>query len=161
MGLAVRATTGLMAAVTLLTACSTTTGDRASRATTTTTLATGSTLSTSSSSSTTTAPPATPPSGPTTTWPASSPEGHALALYAAWASGDRAAATRVAEPAAVEALFARPWQAGDGWDFAGCSGAAGSVICTWGRPAGQQLLLRVQNSIGALPVTVSEVRFQP
>ena len=93
-----------------------------------------------------------------TTTAASSPEGHARALYEAWSSGDPAAAERVAQPEAVATLFARPWQAGDGWTFAECSGAAGSVICAWERPSGQQVLFRVRNVV---PVTVSEVRFQP
>ena len=98
---------------------------------------------------------------PTTTSAAASPESFAEALYAAWTKGDRAAAEQVAQPAAVTALFARPWQASDGWAFAECSGAAGSIICRWRRPAGQELLLRVQNRTGGLPVTVTEVRFQP
>jgi hypothetical protein len=97
---------------------------------------------------------------PATTSPASSPEGYAKALFAAWTRGDRAAAARVAQPAAVAALFARPWHADDGWSFADCSGAAGSVICMWQRPAGQ-LLFRVQNVTGGVPVSVAEVRFQP
>ena len=101
------------------------------------------------------------PSRPATTAPAaSSPEGHAKALYEAWTRGDRAAAETVAEPEAVAALFARPWQAGDGWSFSECSGAAGSIICTWERPSGR-LLFRVQNVTGGVPVTVSDVRFQP
>lgn len=99
-------------------------------------------------------------SRPTTTTPASSPEGHANALYEAWTRGDRAAAEKVARPEAVSGLFARRWQAADGWSFVECSGAAGSIICTWQRPAGQ-LLLRVQNVTGGVPVTVTDVRFQP
>lgn len=87
--------------------------------------------------------------------------GRAQALYAAWMSGDRAAAAAVAQPAAVTTLFARPWQAGDGWSFSECTGAAGSVICTWRRPGGQQVLFRVQNATGGVPVTVAEVRFDP
>ncbi len=121
-----------------------------------------STTSSSSSSSTTSLPPSTTsPSPPTTTAPAATPESYAQALYTAWTRGDRAAAERVAEPEAVSALFSRQWQAGDGWSFAECTGAAGSIICTWERPAGQQLLMRVQNRTGGLPLTVSEVRFQP
>lgn len=100
-------------------------------------------------------------SRPTTSSPASSPAGFARLLYEAWTQGDRVAAGKVAQPEAVSALFARPWQAGDGWTFAECSGAAGSVICVWQRPGGQQVLFRVQNVTGGLPVTVSEVRFQP
>ncbi len=100
------------------------------------------------------------PAGPATTSPASSPEGHAKALYEAWARGDRAAAAAVAEPRAVDALFARQWRQGDGWSFVDCSGAAGSVICTW-RGAPGQVLFRVQNVTGGVPVAVSDVRFQP
>lgn len=93
-----------------------------------------------------------------TTVPATS-ESYAEALYVAWTKGDRAAAAKVAQPQAVTDLFARPWQAGEGWSFAECSGAAGSIICTWRRPSGQQVLFRVQT--GGRSVTVSEVRFQP
>jgi len=70
---------------------------------------------------------------------------------------DRVAAGRVAEAEAVTTLFGRRWQASDGWSFAECSGAAGSFICTWARPGGQQVLFRVQNA----PAMVAEVRFQP
>ncbi len=90
-----------------------------------------------------------------------SPEAFAKALYAAWTAGDRAAAAKVAEAAAVDALFARRWQAADGWAFVDCNGAAGSVICTWRRPAGEQLLMRVRNLTGGEPVIAAEVRFQP
>ena len=76
-------------------------------------------------------------------------------------AGDRAGAASAARPEAVTALFARPWQAADGWTFAECTGAAGSVICTWRRPAGQEVLFRVQNATGGTPVTVAEVRFDP
>jgi hypothetical protein len=114
------------------------------------------------STATTTTVPAAPgaTSGPTTTSPASSPEGHAKALFDAWTRGDRAAAEAVAAPEAVAALFARPWQPADGWTFVGCTGAAGSIICTWQRPSGQ-LMLRVQSMTGGVPVMVSDVRFQP
>ena len=128
------------------------------RGTTTTPAPASTTTSTASPSSTTVATTTTTAARPTTTAPVSSPEGHARALYAAWASGDRAAAQTVAAPDAAATLFARPWQESDGWTFSECSGAAGSVICTWQRPGGQQLLFRVQN---VQPVTVSEVRFQP
>lgn len=92
---------------------------------------------------------------PATTAPSS--EGAAKSLYEAWTKGDRTAAARVAEPAAVTALFARAWQAADGWAFSECNGAAGSLICTWSRPGGQQLMMRVLNAVAR----VSEVRFQP
>ena len=153
---------GAVAAVAALSSCSSGTDRRASPDTVSTTTLDTSTTSTSPlSSTTTTVAPTTVTSRPTTTAPAASPEGYAQALYAAWAAGDRAAAGRVAQPEAVTTLFARPWQASDGWSFSECSGAAGSVICTWRRPSGQQVLFRVQNRTGGLPVTVSEVRFQP
>lgn len=97
-------------------------------------------------------------SRPTTALPGLSPEASAKALYDAWASGDRAAAERVAQPEAVNTLFTRRWQAGDGWAFAECSGAAGSTICTWQR-TGSQLMLRVQNATSGQ--AVAEVRFAP
>jgi hypothetical protein len=112
--------------------------------------------STTSSSTTTALPASTVTSRPATTT-ALSPEAAAKALFDAWTKADRAGAARVAQPAAVTALFARTWQPGDGWAFSECTGAAGSLICTWVRPGGQQVLFRVQNA----PATVAEVRFQP
>lgn len=150
--------TGLVALLALLPACSDATGDRASGS-----AATAVTTSTSAPAqpSTTTAPSSTLPARSTTTAPASTPEGHARALYQAWTAGDRAAAEKVADAEAVNTLFARQWSTGDGWTFLECSGAAGSVICAWERPTGQQLLMRVRNATGGLPVAVAEVRFEP
>jgi hypothetical protein len=122
---------------------------------------TSSSSSSSSSSTTTPVPTSTATSRPVTTVASLSPEGYAHALFAAWTKNDVAAAQKVAQPEAVTALFARPWQAGDGWSFAECSGAAGSLICTWQRPSGQQVLFRVRNVTGGLPAAVLEVRFQP
>ncbi len=146
--------------VAVASACSGDSGTPASPAAPTT-VATGASSSTSLPTTTTTVTTTAAPSRPATTEPAaSSPEGHAKALYEAWTRGDRAAAATVAEPEAVAALFARQWQAGDGWSFSECSGATGSIICVWERPSGR-LLLRVQNVTGGVPVTVSDVRFQP
>lgn len=125
-----------------------------------TTVATSTTPPPPSTTTTTVVPTTSAPPRPATTSPASSPEGHAKALYEAWARGDRAAAAAVAEPRAVDALFARQWRQGDGWSFVDCSGAAGSVICTWQGRTGK-LLLRVQSVTGGVPVAVSDVRFQP
>ena len=125
----------------------------------TTTVDVSTTSSSSSTSTTVVVASTTVTTRPTATSVAASPESYAEALYAAWTTGDRAAAEKVAQPQAVTDLFARPWRATDGWSFAECSGAAGSVICTWRRPAGQQLLLRVQT--GGRAVTVAEIRFQP
>lgn len=109
------------------------------------------------SSTTTTVGPTTSVTSPPPATTSSSPEVAAKALYEAWTRGDRVAAARVAQPAAVTALFDRTWQAGDGWAFGECTGAAGSLVCTWLRTGGQQLLMRAQNA----PASVAEVRFQP
>ena len=122
----------------------------------TTTVKAGSTSTSSPSTSTSVGPSTTVAARPSTT-AAPSPESAAKALYDAWTRGDRAAAGRVAQPAAVTALFARTWQAADGWAFRECTGAAGSLICGWQRTGNQQLLMRVQNA----PASVAEVRFQP
>ena len=125
-----------------------------------TTVAETTTSSAPSPSTTTTVPATTTSTARPATTASVSREGRAQALYAAWSRGDRAAAGRVAEPQAVAALFARPWQATDGWTFAECTGAAGSMICAWQRASGEQLLLRVESPAGGT-ITVSEVRFQP
>lgn len=151
-----RAATGLMTVVALLASCSN--GDKRASAPPSTTLEATTSSSSSSSSTTTAAPFTTVTSRPPTTAAPLSAEGSARALYDAWTRGDRAAADNVAQPAAVAALFARRWQPADGWSFAECSGAAGSLICAWQRPSGQ-LLMRVQNVAGGRPV--AEVRFQP
>jgi hypothetical protein len=153
----VRVAVGVAAAAVLLTACSGSAGTRTA-VSTPTTEAVPSSSSSSSTSTTTPAPSTTATTRPTTTAPAS-PEAFAKALYAAWTGADRAAAEKVAQPEAVNTLFARRWQAGDGWSFSECSGAAGSLICTWRRPSGEQLLMRVQNVTGGVPVTVADVRF--
>jgi hypothetical protein len=140
----------------VLPSCSDGDDDRAAPAATTVPVATTISSLTTSSSTTTVAPSSTVTSRSPTTAPIS-PQSAAKSLYDAWTKGDRAAAARVAEPAAVAALFARTWQAGDGWAFAECTGAAGSSICTWARPGGQQVLFRVQNA----SAMVAEVRFQP
>lgn len=142
----------------LLVSCSRGSDDEAAPTTVTTLVQT--TTSSVTSSSTTAVTSTTVGPRPTTTAPALSPEGAARALYEAWTRDDRAAAQRVARPEAVTALFARKWQAAEGWSFSECSGAAGSLICTWQRSGGQQLLFRVPNVTGG-PVTVAEVRFQP
>ena len=149
--------TGLVTAVALLPSCSNG-GNKRAVTPPPTTLEVATSSSSSSSSTTTVVPATTVTSRATTTLAALSPEASAKALYDAWARGDRAAAETVAQPEAVAALFARRWQAADGWAFAECSGAAGSTICAWQRPGGQ-LMLRVQNA--AAGRAVAEVRFQP
>lgn len=150
-----RIAAGLLAGVALLTSCSDGNDDEGAAPVVTTAIE-ATTSSSTSSSSTTVLPASTATSRPSTT-ASISPESAAKSLYEAWTKGDRTAAATVAQPAAVTTLFGRTWQASDGWAFSECTGAAGSFICTWGRPAGQQVLFRVQT----MPVSVAEVRFQP
>lgn len=145
----------LVALLAVLASCSDGDDDKVAPAVTTA-VETTAVSSTTTPSTTTAGPASTVTSRPATT-AGLSPEGAAKSFYEAWTRGDRAAAARVAQPAAVTTLFARTWQAGDGWAFSECTGAAGSFICTWARPGGQQVLFRVQNA----PATVAEVRFQP
>lgn len=146
---------GVVVVLAVLTACSDGDDDGAAPAATTVLVST--TSSSTPSSSTTTVPPSSTVTSRPVTTVGVSPESAAKSLYDAWTRGDRSAAARVAQPTAVTALFGRTWQAGDGWAFSECTGAAGSTICTWARPGGQQVLLRVQNA----PAMVAEVRFQP
>jgi len=108
--------------------------------------------STSTTVAVTTSVVTTPPTAEAT------PQDQAKAFFEAWTRGDRAAASSLGEPAAVAAIFARPWSAGDGWSFSECSGAAGSAICAW-QGSGGQLQMLVRGSTGGLPVTVVDVRF--
>jgi len=120
------------------------------RATTTTTTLPPATTSTALAPATTAV--TTPPVA------ASTPEEQAKAFYEAWSKGDRAKAAALGEPAAVAAIFARPWSAADGWSFSECSGAAGSEICTW-QGGSQELKLNVRGTSGGLSVTVVDARF--
>lgn len=68
---------------------------------------------------------------PSPTFRATSPEQAATLLYAAWKASDRSAAGRVASPAAVDELFARPWTGPD-LQFMGCSNeSTGTYLCSW------------------------------
>lgn len=115
---------------------------------------------------TTTVSPATPTTtvspAPTTTGPSlpSDAAGYVRATYDAWAAGDRDAAALVADPAAIDSLFARTWSEADGWVFLRCEGAAGSVFCVWQRP-GEQLLIKARNASGGVPVSAVEFRAAP
>jgi len=89
----------------------------------------------------------------------------AQALYAAWKQGDRAAAAKVAAPAAVTKMFSHPYapiQTSSGpqdpFRFTNCTGAAGSAICVFDGQD-QQIQMRVRNSTGGLPIEVEEVKW--
>jgi len=92
--------------------------------------------------------------------PDQSGEAAASAMFLAWEQKNQAAASKHATPAAVSALFARTWNASDGWVFDSCSGAAGSFGCTWNRPGGS-LLLVGNDDAGAPFYFVREVTFNP
>jgi hypothetical protein len=59
-------------------------------------------------------------------------------FYNAWTYNDRASARKSGTPDAVGTLFARTWQASDGWTFVGTEGAAGHLYDTWSRPGSEQ-----------------------
>ena len=80
-------------------------------------------------------------------------------VYDAWSRNDRSAAAMEATPEAVAALFARSWNASDGWSFVLCEAATGHLYCTWQR-TGEQLVLRVNNNVGAPFYYVEDVSFE-
>jgi peptidoglycan hydrolase-like protein with peptidoglycan-binding domain len=80
-------------------------------------------------------------------------------VYQAWTKSNRAAAAYEAIPLAIDQLFARTWQASDGWASAGCEGAAGSFVCKWQR-TGETLSLEGNDSTGAPFYYVNNVTFQ-
>ena len=69
-------------------------------------------------------------------------------VFQAWSQNNQASAAKNATPQAVAQLFAQAWSPNT-WTFAGCSGAAGSVYCSWNRAGGGQLVLRANNNTGA------------
>ncbi len=75
---------------------------------------------------------------------ASSAEEVARAAFTAWRTGDDATLRSLATPEAADAAIAARAVGGDGWSFARCDGAAGSLYCTWTRGA-QVLTERVSN----------------
>jgi peptidoglycan hydrolase-like protein with peptidoglycan-binding domain len=90
---------------------------------------------------------------------ASSGSAAADLVYQAWTRNDRAAAAYQAIPLAVDQLFARTWQASDGWTSAGCGGAAGSFVCEWQR-TGETLILEGNDSTGAPFYYVNNATFR-
>ena len=63
----------------------------------------------------------------TATTGATTPEDQAKAFYEAWKKGDRAAAAALGQPAAVAAIFARPWSPADGSLRSARTSGAGSA----------------------------------
>lgn len=74
---------------------------------------------------------------------ASSAQTAAELVFQAWSKGDRQAARYEAIPPAVDALFARTYEAG--WTFGGCQVAGARFACTWNR-TGDKLILEGNNS---------------
>lgn len=143
----------VLVAVLLASACGgdddTATTTSTTRRSTTTTSSTTSTSSTSSTTSTTaaattstsSAPPSTAttssttaPDGPSTTIDVSegapTPEEAATSLYAAWKAGDKGAAAKVAEPSAINTLFARTYTGPDEV-FLGCEDDGDTFACAY------------------------------
>ncbi len=138
-----------------------TTRTTSTTATTTTTTTTTATTATTATTTITTAPSTTAgpgTTGPGTTAPRSSttvgaapgaptPEAAAQSLYLAWKGGDRAAAAGVAEPKAVDAIFARPFTGPD-MEFHGCRQDGDIWACPYGYEGGF-LAFRVRRSASA------------
>jgi len=74
---------------------------------------------------------------------ASSAQSSAELVFQAWSKGDRTAARYEAIPPAVDALFARKYEAG--WTFGGCKVDGAKYACTWNR-TGDKLILEGNNS---------------
>jgi hypothetical protein len=107
------------------------------------------------------------PATTTTTVAADTPEQYAKALYTDWQNADRAGAATYASDEAIAQLFQFAYQplptnAGpiDPYNFQGCEGAAGSVICTWSGQDDAQIVMTVRNTTGGLPVQVVNVTRQ-
>ncbi len=65
-------------------------------------------------------------------------------LFHAWRIGNSRAGAPYATPAALFALFAKPYSASDHWTPQGCDGAAGSLYCTWTNDAAKTIILQVE-----------------
>jgi peptidoglycan hydrolase-like protein with peptidoglycan-binding domain len=74
---------------------------------------------------------------------ASSAQSAAELVFQAWSKGDRTAARYDAIPPAVDALFARKYEAG--WTFGACQVSGATFTCTWNRTGGK-LILEGNNS---------------
>ena len=77
---------------------------------------------------------------------ASSGQSAAELVFQAWSEGDRTAARYEAIPPAVDALFARTYEAG--WTFGGCQVVGAAFACIWTR-TGDKLILEGNNSTEA------------
>jgi hypothetical protein len=125
-------------AVLLLGACSSSSKPKPAPPTTTT--AGPSTTTTTASPTTTSAPVST------TTAPvqSASSEAVARAFFAAWVAHNASALTALGQPAAVTKAKAAWSKTTTGFVFSNCSGAAGSLYCTWVR-RGESVVVRVDN----------------
>jgi peptidoglycan hydrolase-like protein with peptidoglycan-binding domain len=74
---------------------------------------------------------------------ANSGQSAAELVFQAWSEGDRTAARYEALPPAIDALFARTYEAG--WTFGGCRVDGATFACTWHR-TGDKLILEGNNS---------------
>ncbi|MBK7782248.1 MAG: hypothetical protein IPJ58_16040 [Ardenticatenia bacterium] len=84
----------------------------------------------------------------------------AQAVFQAWMADERAVAEPLTDPAAaadLDALFAQPFDAGAGWSYDHCEGAAGSVFCTW---YGASATLVIQVRSIEPPVLVTSIRME-
>lgn len=64
-----------------------------------------------------------------------------------WRVGNKSAALAKGTSAAVNALFAKTYKATDHWTPESCSGAAGSIYCTWTNDAAKTIRLQVSDVV--------------
>ena len=82
----------------------------------------------------------------------------AQSLFQAWSNNDQVTAANYATADALATLFARPWNASDGWTFDKCGGAAGHFICNW-NGTGKTLTMDGNDNTGAPFYYVMSVQF--
>jgi hypothetical protein len=93
---------------------------------------------------------------------ANTPEAYAEALYADWQANDKGAAHQVASELAVSQMFGVAYLPIDDhgpkspYTYQGCSGAAGSFICTWNADT-RQIQMTVRDLTGGQPIQVTQV----
>lgn len=80
-------------------------------------------------------------------------------VFQAWSGNDQVSAGYNATPTALSTLFARPWNANDGWTFDSCGFALGHIYCTWNRTGGK-LVIGGPDPGGGLYIFADSVNFQ-
>jgi peptidoglycan hydrolase-like protein with peptidoglycan-binding domain len=79
-------------------------------------------------------------------FPAHDPQTCAKAVFTAWSQHNQTAAHEQATQQAVTELFSHTFSASDGWNFQGCSAAAGTVFCSWQESNGHVMRIGVEDT---------------